>query len=95
MYTEYGKIRPVIAGELTYTDRFGATRIPEGIYFGTGSGEDEPRGLGYAVTRDDLYGDDLLPVRKSSGESLVFEGFSGLLCRYDSTTGTLDSFTEP
>lgn len=93
MYQEHNKIKPVIVGELSYTDQFGNVQTPKRIYFAVGATDDNP-GDAYTRTFSDIYGTALMPVFKANGERLRIPGYSGLCCHYNAQKGTLEDFYE-
>lgn len=86
-YREYGRIAPIIAGELTCTDQFGHRMTPRIIRF-------NPDGTASAVCYHYIYGNYHAPVFKANGERLRYDGFAGLICDYNEQTGTLENFKE-
>lgn len=98
---ELQEIRPIIIGELACIDMRGNRHSQfKDVYFSNGIAN--PAGTAMAHIRDRVYGDVLAEVRKvhhdSAGnetvstEPLIYEGFAGLTCTYDTRTGTLKEF---
>lgn len=80
-------IAPIIVGQLNY----GTEGVFSGqIYFAEGYHKDTSKGMAFAV----MCGPWLKQITKANGEPLIYEGFAGLTCHYNETTGVIGDFYE-